>query len=59
MEKRFLELFSGCQSAHGQTTVLDAQRNGKTKANSVTVRTPLTLDLIKEHLSGDKGIGGP
>jgi hypothetical protein len=57
MEKRFLELFSGCQSAHGQTTVLDAQRNGKTKANSITVRTPLTIELIKEHLSGEKGIG--
>lgn len=57
MEKRFLELFSGCQSAHGQTTVLDAQRNGKTKANSITVRTPLTIELIKEHLSGKKGIG--
>ena len=57
MEKRFLELFSGCQSAHGQTTVLDAQRNGKTKANSVTVRTPLTIDLVKEHLLGKKGIG--
>ena len=54
--KRFLGLFSGCENAHGQTTVLDKLRHGKQKAEYIAVREPLTCELIQEHLAGTRGI---
>ena len=56
-EERFISLFKGYSGAHGQTTVLDSQREGKKKAKSFIVREPLTLGLVREHLGGKRGVG--
>ena len=55
--ERFSSLFRGFSGAHGQTTVLDSQREGKKKAKSFLVREPLTLDLVQQHLDGKRGVG--
>ena len=55
--ERFSALFRGYSGAHGQTTVLDTQREGKKKAKSFLVREPLTLDLVEQHLEGKRGVG--
>ena len=55
--KRFLNLFGGFKEAHGQTEVLNGQRNGKQQAKSFIVRKPLTLELMQEHLEGKRGVG--
>ena len=54
---KFFKIFSGCQSAHGQTKVLDSARNGKMNAQSFIVRAPLTEELVKEHFKGTQGVG--
>ena len=51
---KFFKIFSGCQSAHGQTKVLDSARNGKMNAQSFIVRAPLTEELEKNILKGRK-----
>ena len=55
--RRFLDLFSGSQGAHGQTDVLARQRNGKQQAKYEIVREPLTEELIQNHLDGSLGVG--
>ena len=55
--ERFSSLFRGFGGAHGQTTVLETQREGKKKAKSFLVREPLTLDLVNQHLDGKRGVG--
>jgi len=57
LSQKFFLYFSGCTTAHGQTTVLDSSRNGKMKAKSFIVREPLTLKLVEQHLKGERGIG--
>jgi hypothetical protein len=55
--ERFLDLFKGFKEAHGQTEVLNYQRNGKQKAKSFIVREPLTIALVEQHLEGKQGVG--
>ena len=57
LSQRFLDLFMGSQGAHGQTDVLDRQKNGKQQAKYEIVREPLTVDLIQDHLDGKIGVG--
>ena len=52
-----MEAFKGSDLAHGQTTIGNKRRNGKTDAKSFIVKQPLTRDLIEEHLKGEKGVG--
>tara|TARA_R110000823_G_scaffold9190_8_gene32272 strand:- start:1433 stop:2977 length:1545 start_codon:yes stop_codon:yes gene_type:complete len=54
---RFMAAFKGSDLAHGQTTIGNKRRNGKTDAKSFIVKQPLTRDLIEEHLKGVKGVG--
>jgi len=54
---KFFTIFSGCQSAHGQTKVLDSAKNGKMNAKSFIVREPLTEELVQKHFDGVQGIG--
>ena len=53
----FLQLFEGYGKAHGQTSVLDRARNGKTQANYQIVHEPLTVELVQNHLDGKLGVG--
>ena len=55
--QRFLELFLGCNGAHGQSQVLNRHRHGKTQAKYEIIREPLTLDLIQDHFDGKRGVG--
>ena len=55
--ERFMAVFEGSSLAHGQTTIGNTRRNGKTEAKSSVVREPLTLEKITEHLEGKAGIG--
>jgi len=55
--QKFLDLFIGFSKAHGQTEVMDSQKNGKQQAKSFIVREPLTVDLVQLHLEGKKGVG--
>ena len=55
--ERFLGLFEGYGRAHGQTTVLDRARHGKTPAKYQVVHEPLTVDLVQRHLEGHLGVG--
>ena len=57
LAQKFMAVFEGSSTAHGQTTIGNVRRNGKTDARSFIVKEPLTLDLVEEHLSGSKGIG--
>ena len=57
LAQKFFLYFSGCTTAHGQTTVLDSAKNGKMKAKSFIVREPLTVELVEKHFSGQRGIG--
>ena len=54
---RFMAAFKGSDLAHGQTTIGNKRRNGKTEAKSFIVKQPLTKELIEEHLKGTKGVG--
>ena len=54
---RFAAAFEGSSVAHGQTTVGDVRKNGKTEAKSFIVREPLTKHLIDSHLQGEHGVG--
>ena len=47
---RFMAAFKGSDLAHGQTTIGNKRRNGKTEAKSFIVKQPLTKELIEEHL---------
>jgi len=55
--QRFLDLFTGSKGAHGQTDVINRQRNGKQQAKYEIVRAPLTVGLVQEHLDGVLGVG--
>jgi len=55
--QKFIELFAGFSRAHGQTEVMDSQKNGKQQAKSFIVREPLTVELVQMHLEGKKGVG--
>ena len=55
--QRFLDLFTGSKGAHGQTDVINRQRNGKQQAKYEIVRAPLTVGLVQEHLDGKLGVG--
>ena len=57
LDERFMAAFEGFKSAHGQTIISEERRAGKQKAQSRTVRTPITLELIRSHLNGVKGVG--
>lgn len=55
---RFLALFAGYTEAYGTYNNIDKQRdNGKRVGDAFTVRRPVTVDLWKQHLSGENGIG--
>lgn len=56
-DERFMAAFEGFSAAHGQTQISEERRAGKQKANSRIVRQPLTLDLVKSHLGGARGVG--
>ena len=56
-EQRFFDLFEGHTGAHGQTSVLDTKRRGKQEADYIIIREPLTVELVREHLDGKRGIG--
>jgi hypothetical protein len=56
-EQRFFDLFGGHTGAHGQTSVLDTKRRGKQEADYIIIREPLTVELVREHLDGKRGIG--
>ena len=57
LAQKFMAVFEGSSTAHGQTTIGNIRKNGKTDARSFIVKEPLTLELVQEHLSGSKGIG--
>ena len=57
LAQSFMALFEGSDIAHGQTTVGNKRRNGKTDAKSFIVKKPLTLELVEEHLQGKRGVG--
>ena len=57
LEEKFMAAFDGFSGAHGQTQISEERRAGKQKANSRIVRQPLTLDLVKSHLGGARGVG--
>ena len=54
---RFAAAFEGSDAAHGQTTIGQERRNGKTEAKSFIVKQPLTKELIAQHINGEKGVG--
>jgi hypothetical protein len=54
---RFAAAFEGSSVAHGQTTVGNVRKNGKTEAKSYIVREPLVKELVERHLSGQHGVG--
>ncbi len=54
---RFAAAFEGSSVAHGQTTVGDVRKNGKTEAKSFIVREPLVKTLVAAHLKGEHGVG--
>jgi len=56
-ETRFMAAFDGFNGAHGQTQISEERRAGKQKAKSYIVRSPLTIELIKDHLLGKNGVG--
>ena len=56
-EQRFFDLFEGHTGAHGQTSLLKTQRRGKQEARYVIVREPLTVELVREHFDGKRGVG--
>ena len=56
-EQRFFDLFEGHTGAHGQTSILNTQRRGKQEADYVIIREPLTVELVREHLDGKRGVG--
>lgn len=57
--KRMSDLFRGLDRAHGRSVVGDKvdPRKGKRNAKSWTVLEPVTLDLWKQHLAGEYGMG--
>ena len=57
LHQKFMAVFEGSSTAHGQTTIGNVRKNGKTDAKSFIVKEPLTIDLIKGHLDGTTGIG--
>ena len=57
LHHKFMAVFEGSSTAHGQTTIGNVRKNGKTDARSFIVKEPLTIDLVQEHLSGTRGVG--
>ena len=57
LHQKFMAVFEGSSTAHGQTTIGNVRKNGKTDAKSFIVKEPLTIDLVKDHLDGTRGIG--
>ena len=56
-EQRFFDLFEGHAGAHGQTSILNTSRRGKQEADYIIIREPLTVELVREHLDGKRGVG--
>ena len=50
--QKIFNLFEGSTLAHGETTVGNKRRNGKAEAKSIIVKTPLSVEMIEEHLKG-------
>jgi len=57
LHQKFMAVFEGSSTAHGQTTIGNVRKNGKTDAKSFIVKEPLTIDLVRDHLDGTRGIG--
>jgi hypothetical protein len=57
LHQKFMAVFEGSSTAHGQTTIGNVRKNGKTDAKSFIVKEPLTIDLVRDHLNGTRGIG--
>ena len=55
--ERLLSVFIGAKSAHGTTTVGRIGRNGKAESKSMIIRSPLTVDLVQDHIDGKQGVG--
>lgn len=57
--KRFMELFAGMMSAHGEYILEsgDAEAGKKHKGKARTLREPVTEDLWRSHIAGKTGIG--
>ena len=56
--KRFMNLFKGFESAHGQYRVNKKEADGKMSGRAVTVSDPATEINFKEHLNGGEYILG-
>ena len=56
--KRFMNLFKGFESAHGQYRVNKKEADGKMSGRAVTVSDPATEINFKEHLDGGEYILG-
>ena len=56
--KRFMDLFKGFESAHGQYRVNKKEADGKMSGRAVTVSDPATEINFKEHLNGGEYILG-
>jgi hypothetical protein len=56
--KKFMNLFKGFESAHGQYRVNTKEADGKMSGRAVTVSDPATEINFKEHLNGGEYILG-
>ena len=56
--KKFMKLFKGFESAHGQYRVNKKEADGKMSGRAVTVSDPATEINFKEHLNGGEYILG-
>lgn len=54
---RFMAVFEGFETAHGQTIIKGTRKNGKEEADSRVIRTPLSREHIEQHFSGEVGAG--
>src|SRR5687768_16564652 len=56
--RRLMELFAGFDGAHGTHGVPDREGlKWGIKRIALTLREPVTLDLLLQHLSGDRPLG--
>ena len=57
LAKKFMAVFEGSSTAHGQTKLGTQRRDGKTDAKSFIVKEPLSEELVKGHFNGSMGVG--
>ena len=56
-EEKLFSLFQGLDRAHGTYKIDDTSLTEKVSGKAITIATPPTVDMWRQHLTGERSLG--